>query len=175
MVSITEAAAGAVGKVREAVMALTGYPGIFHHLAGEHAETAVRLSRIARTDNPRTRRAMFDALRIELLSHMHAEEEEFYPQVERLSDLETQVQPLISQCLEDHRRIAGLIVELDATDAADPSWPVGFAALKAVVEQHVDREEQELFAAVRDSVDSDSAHDLLDDYAAVERRERQAL
>src|SRR5262245_32089706 len=98
----TKAAAKVAGKLKGAAKALAGYPKIFHHLAAEHAELAILMQRVSSSaDDSSVCEEIFPEICANLLAHAHAEEKEFYPALRRFSEL----QDLISNCLEDHKRI----------------------------------------------------------------------
>lgn len=175
MTDFTEISVRSAAPFPGVAQPLSQHGGIFDHLAAEHADAAVLMARIASTDDPGERRELFDALRIDLLAHAHAEEEMFYPQLERLDDAEGELLAVIAQCCEDHQEIESLVEELADMDTGDGQWAVRFETLKAAVEQHIAREENALFDMTERALDHAESKDILDDFVVIELRERNWL
>lgn len=77
-----------------------------------------------------------------LTVHAQLEEEVFYPAARgALTD-----ESLVDAALADHAEIADMITEIESMDAADAAYDAGIRELRARVERHVEREENELFA-----------------------------
>lgn len=165
----TEAAGTAAGMAKGAAKALQGYPGVFRHLASEHAEVATLMKRIAKSDDER--RELFQELRRNLLAHAHAEEQEFYPQLERYTELA----PLVARCKEDHKDVEHKLERLASSDMSADSWLQAFKQMQQAVEAHVEREEKELFPQARDLLSSDQAKQMEEQYEKAEEREKASL
>lgn len=165
----SKAAAKAAGKLKGAAKAMSGYPGIFHHLAGEHAEVATAMKRISGSkEDSSAREEVFAEMRKNLLAHAKGEEQEFYPRFEQRPELEG----LVRQCLEEHQRIESLLQTLNTGDKSTAAWSRQFEELKHVVEAHVDREENELFPRAKDAISSDEAREMQDRFERVEEQEK---
>ncbi|HSN69918.1 MAG TPA: hemerythrin domain-containing protein [Steroidobacteraceae bacterium] len=160
----------AAGKAKGATKALTGYPGIFHHLAGEHAEVAVLMNRLAAGDG-KTRAELLPELKRNLLAHAHGEEQVFYPEVRRFPEL----QALVTRCLEDHQQIERQLARLESMDTSSPGWGDSLQELKEAVETHVEREEDEVFPVAADLLEAGQAKDLEERYESVEEREKAKM
>lgn len=172
MATGSKAAAKAAAKAKSAAKALAGYPGIFHHLAGEHAEVNVIMKRIeASSASGNTRAELFQELRRNLLAHAHGEEETFYPPLRRFLELE----PLVSQSLEQHTAIERLLGELDRADKSTQRWLDQFRQLMEQVKQHVHLEESELFPQAKDLLGREEARDMEHRYEQAEEREKSRL
>lgn len=172
MASVTKAAAKVAGKTKGAAEALAGYPKIFHHLAAEHTEVSVLMKRIANSaQDSNARQDIFPELCKNLLAHAHAEEEEFYPVLTRLPELEQ----LVSQCIEDHRHIDGYLQELHSSNMATKTWTTIFERLMKAVESHVEREENDLFPKASDLLSNQQASEMYRLFENVEEREKAAL
>jgi hemerythrin superfamily protein len=165
----SKATAKLAGATNGAATALTGYPGIFQHLASEHAEVATMMQRIAGAPpTSSVREDLFPEIQKHLLSHAYAEEQEFYPPLRDLSELE----PLVVQCLEDHRKIEEYLDELDERSKATKTWSDMFARLVHVVQSHVEREECQLFPRARDLLSEQRAREIEQRYYDAEQREK---
>jgi hemerythrin superfamily protein len=160
------------GAVKSAAKALAGYPGIFRHLAGEHAEVAALMKRVAATsEDSDARQELFPEMRKNLLAHAHGEEQTFYPALRKFPEIE----PLVMECLREHKHIEEYLEQLHAGDKTSPAWLDRFEQMMTAVESHVEREENELFPKARDLLDRQAAKDLEDRYEKVEEQEKSRL
>ncbi len=172
MATISKATSKVAGMAKGASEAMAGYPGIFHHLAGEHAEVASLIDRVAESDDDSSvREELFPEIRKSLLAHAHGEEQEFYPKLKQYPELES----LIKQSKEEHKEIESYLDELASGDKNTESWRMRFEQFAAAVESHVDLEENQLFPKATELVSSDQADDMLDRYEEVEEREKAQM
>jgi hemerythrin superfamily protein len=162
----------AAGAAKGAAKALAGYPGIFHHLAGEHAEVSTLMKRVANASSGSSdREELFAEIRKNLLAHARGEEQEFYPELRKFPEIE----PLVSECLREHKRIEEYLDQLHGADKSSDAWQRRFEDMMAAVETHVEREEKELFPKARDLLDRQVAKDMEKRYEKVEEREKSRL
>ena len=162
----------AAGMAKSAAKALAGYPGIFHHLAGEHAEVATLMKRVAGSGSDSSaREEVFAEIRKNLLAHAKGEEQEFYPELRKFPEIE----PLVTECLREHKRIEEYIDQLHGADKSSDAWMNRFEEMMKAVETHVKREEKELFPKAKDLLDRQVAKDMESRYEKVEEREKSRL
>ena len=172
MATMTRAAAKISGATKAIGKALSGYPAIFRHLAGEHAEVATLMKRVsASSDDTEIREQLFPEIRKNLLAHAKAEEKEFYEALRTLP----QTASMIPQAVEEHRRIAKYLEQLQRENCATDAWLDTFRAFESAVEAHVQREENELFPASKDAFDSDRAKQIDERYEAAEEQEKARI
>lgn len=168
----TKMSAEAAGKLKGGAKALAGYPGIFHHLAGEHAEVSTLMKRVAASDESSDERdELFPEIRKNLLAHAKGEEQVFYPQLESHPELKT----LVERSLEQHQDIEQKLESLASADKHTSGWTSEFKALMEAVENHVAEEEQNLFPRANEALENQQAREMEDDYEAVEEREKERL
>ncbi|MFW6094224.1 MAG: hemerythrin domain-containing protein [Pseudomonadota bacterium] len=160
------------GAVKGAAKALAGYPGIFHHLAGEHAEVSALMQRVAASSpDSNVRDELFPEIRRNLLAHAHGEEEEFYPRLRE----HTEIEPLVRQCLQEHEQVEHFLEQLDAEEKSTDTWQGRFREMMQAVESHVEREENELFPKAKELMSGQDAREMEERYESVEAREKQRL
>ncbi|MEW5848635.1 MAG: hemerythrin domain-containing protein [Myxococcota bacterium] len=97
---------------------------------------------------PEVRQGILTALTEALLAHATVEERHFYRAV--TSD---QTEGYLRQCMDDHTRVRQLVSELLARSPDDTELPGCVSRLERAVEEHLTREEQELFALVERVLD----------------------
>jgi len=172
MATITKAAAKIAGKAKGAAKAMAGYPKIFHHLSAEHTEVSTLLKRVAGSpDDLDLRQELFPEIRKNLLAHAHAEEQEFYPVLRDFADLKT----LVAQCMEEHKRIEAYMDELEANNIGDKMWVALFERMVDAVQQHVAREENDLFPRASELLSSEQSKEMYESFEDVEEREKSTL
>ncbi|MGH9024271.1 MAG: hemerythrin domain-containing protein [Acidimicrobiia bacterium] len=88
----------------------------------------------------------------ELDVHTRIEEEVFYPEVKRMSDLAE----MVAEGLEEHHVVDQLIEEMKILDPGAESWAAKLTVMMENVEHHAGEEESEMFPAVRKSLDNKS-------------------
>ena len=172
MATLSKAVSKVAGMAKGAAEAMAGYPGVFHHLAGEHAEMSSLIERVATSsEGSRIREALFPEIRKSLLAHARGEEEEFYPELERFPELG----PLIEQSRQEHKEIESYLERLGSGNKSTREWRLQFEELMAAVESHVDMEENQLFPKAKDLLTSGQADEILERYERVEEREKAHL
>lgn len=172
MARMTKAASKVAAKTKSAAKALQGYPGIFRHLAAEHAELSILMKRVVNSpDDTNVREELFPEIRKNLLAHAHAEEEQFYPILFSFPELE----PIVSQCAEEHQAVEECLIELEATDKREPAWIQTFEEMVKAIEVHVEREEKDLFPKAAELLTKDQAEDMDEGYSHAEEREKAQL
>lgn len=120
---------------------------IYTILKGEHTETKTIIKMLEATpENVKTGRTnLWRKLRNELLSHAHAEQMTVYSRVgEKIHK-----KNLIDQSKAEHRQMEKIIKELDTTDITTEGWRERLMALREVLENHIQEEEDLLFAEMK--------------------------
>lgn len=172
MATGSKAASKAAGTAKGIAKALEGYPGIFHHLAGEHAEVSALMKRVASSsEDSSVREELFPEIRKNLLAHAHAEEEEFYSALRNYPEVE----PIVSRCLDEHHKVEEYLGELESGNKATKTWGELFGRMMRAVETHVEREEKELFPKARELLTEDRAREMEERYQNAEEREKTHL
>lgn len=169
MASGSKLGSKAAGAVKGAAKALAGYPGIFHHLAGEHAEVSTLMQRVAASSaDSDDRPELFAEIRRNLLAHAKGEEQEFYPVLKKFPEIES----IVDECLREHKRIEEYLDQLHTADKTSNAWMQRFEEMMQTVQAHVEREENQLFPKAKDLLDKQAAKDIEERYEAVEEQEK---
>jgi hemerythrin-like domain-containing protein len=143
---------------------------IFEQLEEEHYQLRDLMRRVAKTsnDNPKKRMELFEQLKEDYLAHSKGEDETFYSELE---DHE-QIYELIEDSREDHAIAEDLIRKLSRLDYTDQQWMVLFKSLRESIDDHIEREEDEVFPQARDIMDDESADSMGDQFTESEKRFR---
>jgi hypothetical protein len=131
---------------------------IYQLLEKDHDSVRNLFEQIEKTSTGarRPREALFSALRAELLAHLQAEQEVFYSTLlQRIDD-----QDLLLAAFEEHPLVAQLIKDVDSCAAEEQRWKEKLAALKDLVEHHVEQGEGEIFEMAREHLEKEEAEEL---------------
>ncbi len=93
----------------------------------------------------------------ELEIHTKIEEEIFYPTMTKLND---EIHELVTEGLEEHHVVDGLMAEVKGLGPADEEWAAKMKVLIENVEHHAEEEEQEMFPKIRQATDNDARAEL---------------
>lgn len=167
MAKASKMAAKAMGKAKGAAKALSGYPGIFHHIAGEHGEVSAMMKRVAgSSEGSKVREELFPEIRKNLLAHTQAEEKEFYGPLRRFPE----TKEFIAQAMDEHRKVQEYLEKLESGNKATKTWLQTFERMMRAVERHVEMEEHEMFPAANEVLSGEQAREMEDRFQEVEEQ-----
>src|SRR5919206_4847860 len=110
----------------------------------------------ASTDEDKARRKeLTDDVTIELVRHSVAEEVLVYPQVEDKVGKDE-----VEHAREEHAEAEETLQKLEKLDADDPGFDDELATLMKEIRHHIDEEEKEMFAHMRQVMDADELRTL---------------
>ncbi len=110
----------------------------------------------ASTDEARTRRKdLAEQVTIELVRHSVAEEVLVYPEVEQKVSAEE-----AEHARQEHAEAEETLRRLEKLDADDPAFDDELATLMAEIRHHIEDEEGEMFAHMRQVIDADELRSL---------------
>ena len=112
----------------------------------------------ASTEEAKARRkAVTEQVTIELVRHSVAEEVLVYPQVEKQVSADE-----ADHAREEHAEAEKTLQRLEKLDADDPSFDDELATLMAEIRHHIEDEEGQMFAHMRQVIDADELRKLGD-------------
>ena len=110
----------------------------------------------ASTEEAKSRRkAVAEQVTIELVRHSVAEEVLVYPQVEKKVSAEE-----VEHARKEHAQAEETLQRLEKLDADDPAFDDELATLMGEIRHHIDEEEGEMFAHMRQVIDADELRKL---------------
>jgi hemerythrin superfamily protein len=101
------------------------------------------------------RKAVTEQVTIELVRHSVAEEVLVYPKVEDKVSAEE-----VEHAREEHAQAEETLAKLEKLDADDPAFDDELATLMAEIRHHIEDEEGEMFAQMRQVIDADELRTL---------------
>jgi hemerythrin superfamily protein len=126
------------------------------HREVEQMFSELEALRGASTDEAKSRRKeLTDRVTIELVRHSVAEEVLVYPKVEdKVSAGQAE------HAREEHAEAEETMHRLEKLDADDPSFDDELATLMAEIRHHIEDEEGQMFASMRQAIDADELRNL---------------
>ena len=109
----------------------------------------------------RTKQALFETIKSELLVHMDVEETIFYPTVKATSSEE--LKDDVREADEEHHVARLLMTEISAMTPEDEQYDAKVTVLKENIEHHVREEEGEMFPLVKKRFDKARLEQLGDE------------
>jgi Hemerythrin HHE cation binding domain len=178
MSKVQEVLSKLAGKAKMAKAALRGDTGVLSTLEGEHAEVAMLMRAVLDEGHDdhdpealECRRELYHRIRVGLLAHAKAEEQEFYGVLE----LRPATHDRVGHSELEHKEIEHLIRRLDHMAESDVGWMPTFASLQMKVEAHVREEETALFDEAKLVLDEQELRDIDDRYQRAKRRFQDVL
>ena len=109
----------------------------------------------------RSKQALFETIKSELLVHMDVEETIFYPTVKATSSEE--LKDDVREADEEHHVAKLLMTEISAMTPEDEQYDAKVTVLKENIEHHVKEEEGEMFPLVKKRFDKTRLEQLGDE------------
>jgi hemerythrin superfamily protein len=158
--SIAQVESKAVGTAHAVKAGFKGLRGVFLHLAEEHGEVGAMMKRVAKSDDANERREQYPKIRAELLSHERGEIAEVYAALSKHDETRS----IVSTHNQEAKQLEAAIAAVDALDFGASGWGTAFDRLFALVQQHVEEEENEFFPRAQEVIGEDQSKALLERY-----------
>jgi len=146
-----------------------GEPELFQQVESDHERIDSLMMRLG--DNAQSEKdSLFENLRDEIETHAMAEEHSFYPALAKIPECEG----IMSQSRREHSEIRDLLSQLEGM-VKEPGgeWLSRLSNLKEKVQQHVAREEDQIFSKMKEVFDESTFTRLEEEFTQVKRRENQ--
>ena len=123
--------------------------GILQNLHDDHNEVAALLERIADSDNPAERSALFREMSTKLLAHAHAEQEILYTRMEASQNQDSRRFSLEGK--SEHAHVEEQVQKIRGMSSSmGDAWMAELKVLEDLIDHHVDEEEGTGFGCARD-------------------------
>jgi hemerythrin superfamily protein len=114
-----------------------------------HREMETLLKQVADATEDAEKKALFEQAADQLMVHIKAEEEIFYPAAHQ-----ARTEDNLLEALEEHLSLKRLLADLVEMEPSDKSFEAKFKVLKEQTEHHHREEEEHLFPAVLKLLDA---------------------
>ena len=128
---------------------------IFDRIKQDHDEAREIIEKLKAT-TPRaekTRRQLFDDLKLEMWVHHKVEEAVFYSFLRETKDMHGEAM----EAYNEHHMANGVFEELDTFPVDSEEWGMKFKALSELVTHHMDEEEKDFFPMAKKLIKPDMA------------------
>ena len=133
----------------------TTEPDAIQLLTAQHREVEDLFEEIENARHAEDKEALFSDLADKLTIHTRIEEQTFYPAVR-----ERRTEAIVLEAFVEHTAIKRSLAELIQIDAGTAAFDVQLQALKELVDEHVEEEEEELFPVARKALSDDDLYTL---------------
>ena len=134
---------------------------LFDELKQDHKEVKDLLKSILKADDGAEREELFSKMKTALTAHSEAEEEMFYPRLEKEEESRTDA----LEAEVEHSIVKNLLTDLEAMDdKMSDEWTAKCSVLSDLVEHHVEEEESQIFKDARKVLDKDELSELAGEF-----------
>ncbi len=145
---------------------------IYELLEKDHEKVDGLFEQILDTDEEAVtrREQLLRSLKEELEMHARLEEQLLYPRLEAFE----RTRQLAREAYQEHEEMRLLMSECESESPESSVWLERCTELQALTEEHVEKEEDELFMAARDVLGDDEARALASEAQALRSKEAGA-
>ncbi|MHB8996130.1 MAG: hemerythrin domain-containing protein [Armatimonadota bacterium] len=131
---------------------------LFELLQADHDKVKSIIDDLSETSSnaQKTRESSFKKLKDELIPHMRAEEQAFYPALEQYEE----AREVALEALEEHHVAEAVLNELSSMDMTDERWSAKLKVFQELIEHHIEEEESEVFDAAEESFDEEQMEEI---------------
>jgi hemerythrin superfamily protein len=141
-------------------------------LKQDHQAVKDLFDQIGDAEDGKQRKKLFDQIDTQLNIHAHIEETVFYPEMQKIDELND----MVEEALEEHQEVKTLLEEMEGRDPEDDQFIASLEELMENVEHHVAEEEDEMFPKVRERCDQATLDRLGDQLESAKgKQQRQAV
>lgn len=141
-------------------------------LKQDHQAVKDLFDQIDDAEDGKQRKKLFDQIDTQLNIHAHIEETVFYPEMQKIDELND----MVEEALEEHQEVKTLLEEMEGRDPEDDQFIASLEELMENVEHHVAEEEDEMFPKVRERCDQATLDRLGDQLESAKgKQQRQAV
>lgn len=146
---------------------------LFELLQKDHDRVKGILEDLSETSEKaeKTRRTGFDRLKEELIPHMRAEEQAFYPVLKSLEE----TRELALEALEEHHVAETVLSELGSMSMTDEAWTAKLQVFQELLEHHIEEEEGEIFDQAEEVLDEDQLQDIMQQVQSIKQEAKASV
>lgn len=144
---------------------------IFAKIKRDHDEARDMMDQIIKTPNAKERMALFEALKVAILSHAKSEEKTFYNAIKDIEEWGEEV----PHFKHEHKDAEKLFGEIEQCDPNDTLWWEKFGELRKALTHHMEEEEKEVFPDIKKEFESSEAKELGAEMEKLEEKMKEKL
>lgn len=143
----------------------------FQLLKEDHVEVKGILKQLTETTKTKKREELFQALRVELVPHMKAEESAFYPPLRDKKEAREDAM----EGLEEHHVSEMVLKELEKMPKDDDQWQAKIKVFKELVEHHIKEEESAVFKSAKKALKKSEIEDIMKKFEKEKEKIKKSL
>ena len=143
---------------------------ILQEIKKDHQEVKELFKKLQSIKSQKEREKEFLELKKELIPHMKAEEEIFYPALMNGDSKEP-----VLEGFEEHHASEMVLKDLDKTAVTHERWPAKLKVLSEMIEHHIKEEESEIFKMARSEMDKEKLEELAEKFDSKKQNVRKLL
>jgi hemerythrin superfamily protein len=162
LISGSEPDTGVTGRIRDAAATVAGAVvntfgkpademDVLNVLRMDHTKAKTLFQEIEKSTLTEEKNDLFYQLRVDLLSHSEAEEQTVYRHFQQFDEMKDR----FDQAWSEHEEIRTALDIISNLDASSRAFEDRVKDLRAIVQDHVDKEEDEIFKLIRSRTDDD--------------------
>jgi len=138
---------------------------IYDAIREDHEKVKSTLQKLVESSKRahKTREEQFETLKEQVLPHMQAEENLFYPFLEEEGEME-----LALMAIEEHNVAKNLMMDIEETDIEDDRWIAKVKVLDEIIRHHIEEEETVIFDKATELMDESRATDMAEQFESIE-------
>lgn len=136
----------------------------------DHQETKDLFEKVMSAKSEQAKEKKFSDLRMELVPHIKAEENMFFP---LLADGE--VKEHVLEAYEEHHATELILKELEKMPAGNERWPAKLKVLKEIVDHHTEEEESKILKAAQSEMGKSELKELAEKFDAEKEKIKAKL
>jgi hemerythrin superfamily protein len=144
-----------------------GEADILDTLHAEHEEVQDLLEKLTKSDNARDQKALVGKIKQALVPHTKAEELVVYDPVAALSGEKPKIDG--AEGYTEHALASATLMQLDRLPANTPEFKASAKVLKELIEHHVEEEERNIWAQVKENFSAEQREQMNRDFLAAKK------
>jgi hemerythrin superfamily protein len=145
-----------------------GQPDILDTLQAEHDEVQELLGKLANSENARDQKALVAKIKAALVPHTKAEEKVVYDAVLALKGADAKVDG--NEGYIEHGLASETLKKLDKLTANTPEFKAAAKVLKELVDHHIQEEESNIWARVKDNFSGEQRARMNRDFLSAKKK-----
>jgi len=147
-----------------------GQTDILDTLQAEHDEVQDLLKKLTKSDNAREQKSLVNQIKQALVPHSKAEEEVVYTPIAALSAEKAKIDG--AEGFTEHALASATLMQLDSLTPNTPEFKASAKVLKELIDHHVQEEERNIWAEVKENFSSEQREQMNRDFLAAKKRVR---
>ncbi len=140
---------------------------ILDTLQAEHDEVQELLRKLTKSDNGREQKSLLAQVKQALVPHTKAEEQVVYDPVSALSGEEAKIDG--AEGYTEHALASATLMQLDKLTANTPEFKASAKVLKELIDHHVQEEERNIWAQVKQNFSAEQREQMNRDFLAAKK------